>query len=266
MKGRAAVALQPLLSLIASALLVDTLVTVSLAGAPPRRAALRSSRPEDHRVASPSASPPPGLPAAHLWAFGPSTTPLEEEALERTLERTVVARARLEVERGVRYDASYVVIPFPNGDVPSDVGACADLVVRSFRAVGVDLQSLVQDDMASHPEEYAGKAGDPNIDHRRVSVLFVYFQRHALSLGDVMAGATDGFHPADVLFFARANGASPTHIAMVSDRVGPRGWPLILQNGGPVATESDAIDRMVRIGHFRLPLPRLGLALPKASR
>lgn len=260
MKGRAAVALQPLLSLIASALLVDTLVTVSLAGAPPR-AALRSSRPEDHHVASPSASPQPGMPAARAWAFGPSSAPPEDEAFERALERTIVARARLEVERGVRYDASYVVIPFPYGDVPSDVGACADLVVRSFRTVGVDLQSLVQDDMAAYPEEYAGKAGDPNIDHRRVSVLFVYFQRHALALGDVMAA-----RPADVLFFARANGSSPTHVAMVSDRVGPRGWPLILQNGGPVATESDAIDRMVRIGHFRLPLPRLGLSLPKASR
>ncbi len=260
MKGRAAVALQPLLSVIASALLVDTLVTVSLASAPPRASA-RPSRPEDHRVASPSASHH-GLPAAHAWAFGPSPTPPEEDAVERALARTVVARARLEVERGVRYDASYVVIPFPNGDIPPDVGACADLIVRSFRAVGVDLQSLVQDDVAAFPADYAGKAGDPNIDHRRVSVLFVYFQRHALWLGDLMAGA----RPADVLFFARANGSSPTHVAMVSDRVGPRGWPLILQNGGPAATESDAIDRMVLLGHFRLPLPRLGLPLPKTSR
>jgi hypothetical protein len=39
----------------------------------------------------------------------------------------------------------------------------------------------------------------------------------------------------------------------VSNEVGPRGLPLILQNGGPRATESDVLDHGTLVGHFRFP-------------
>ncbi|MEM9140551.1 MAG: DUF1287 domain-containing protein, partial [Pseudomonadota bacterium] len=37
----------------------------------------------------------------------------------------------------VIYDPSYVSIPFPGGDVPAHTGVCTDVVIRSYRAIGI---------------------------------------------------------------------------------------------------------------------------------
>jgi uncharacterized protein YijF (DUF1287 family) len=36
------------------------------------------------------------------------------------------------------YDPQYVKLGYPNGDVPIGHGTCTDVVVRAFRAIGVD--------------------------------------------------------------------------------------------------------------------------------
>ena len=47
-------------------------------------------------------------------------------------------------DHSVVYDPSYRQIPYPNGDVPKNVGVCTDVVVRAFRkAFGWDLQKSV---------------------------------------------------------------------------------------------------------------------------
>ena len=51
-----------------------------------------------------------------------------------------LTRARLEAARHVSYDASYRKVVYPGGDVPETVGACTDVLIRSLRAAGVDLQ------------------------------------------------------------------------------------------------------------------------------
>ena len=100
------------------------------------------------------------------------------------LERFVAAA----VERThhiVRYDGSYVRIPYPGGDVPASTGVCTDEVIRAYRAVGIDLQKEVHIDMLNHPSAYPRKWGnssraselassDTNIDHRRVPNLMVF--------------------------------------------------------------------------------------------
>jgi uncharacterized protein YijF (DUF1287 family) len=173
-------------------------------------------------------------------------------------ELAIVERARKEVERKVRYDSSFRLLSgYPNGDIPADRGACTDVVIRSFRAVNVDLQQLVHDDVKSSPDVY-GHTADWQLDHRRVSTLHTYFTRHALSL-ETDVRARDSFRPGDVVFFSwkRCPASSrfpcvPQHVAIVSDRLGRRGSPLLLQNGGPYATESDGLDHGTLVGHFRL--------------
>ncbi len=32
----------------------------------------------------------------------------------------------------VRYDGSYITISYPDGDVPSNIGVCTDVVIRSY--------------------------------------------------------------------------------------------------------------------------------------
>jgi uncharacterized protein YijF (DUF1287 family) len=39
---------------------------------------------------------------------------------------------------------------------------------------------------------------------------------------------------------------------VVSDRIGPRGIPLLLHNMGPTAREDDVLDAWTELGHFRL--------------
>lgn len=198
--------------------------------------------------------------AAQPEQASPATSVVVHANPARTLpapaEQAIVARARLEVERGVQYDASYHVLPsFPNGDLPPDRGACTDVVIRAFRSVDVDLQSLVYEDVAGAPSVY-GHAPDWNVDHRRVTTLHAFFARHALSLSTDARDAAS-FRPGDVVFFAwkrcvRSFPCLPEHVGVVSDRIGPRGLPLVIQNGGPQAIESDSLDHGTLVGHFRL--------------
>ena len=59
----------------------------------------------------------------------------------------LVAAAVAQTAHAVRYDGAYRRIPYPMGDVPSDVGVCTDVVIRAYRAVGIDLQQRVHEDM-----------------------------------------------------------------------------------------------------------------------
>jgi len=70
---------------------------------------------------------------------------LPEAAIERT-------------HHSVRYDPAYVRIPYPGGDVPSDTGVCANEVIRSYHALGIDLQKEVQEGMQSNFWRYPNHA------------------------------------------------------------------------------------------------------------
>jgi uncharacterized protein YijF (DUF1287 family) len=54
----------------------------------------------------------------------------------------------------VRYVPDYVKIGYPGGDVPADTGVCTDEIIRIYRAVGVDLQKEVHEDMLQSLPEY----------------------------------------------------------------------------------------------------------------
>ena len=34
----------------------------------------------------------------------------------------------------------YFSIPYPNGDVPDGIGVCTDVIIRTYRLLGLDLQ------------------------------------------------------------------------------------------------------------------------------
>ncbi|WP_434340007.1 DUF1287 domain-containing protein [Motilimonas cestriensis] len=116
-----------------------------------------------------------------IWANS-FTDNLVEAALYRTTQE-------------VRYDGRYISIPYPNGDVPANIGVCTDVLVRSYRALGIDLQQLVHQDMAANFSAYPSKRiwgltrTDRNIDHRRVPNLQTFFSRHGQVLPISQNGA-----------------------------------------------------------------------------
>jgi hypothetical protein len=65
--------------------------------------------------------------------------------------------------------------------VPASIGVCTDVVIRAYRALGIDLQQRVHEDMRSafsaYPRQWGLRAPDSNIDHRRVPNLQAFFRR-----------------------------------------------------------------------------------------
>lgn len=191
-------------------------------------------------------------PPSFVSAF---TSTVSRTALTSIEEGRIVARARLEIEQVTTYDNSWMQTnQYPMGDVPQNRGACTDVVVRSLREIGVDLQELVHDDIVKDMHAYGVTAVDNDIDHRRVSTMHTFFVRNAVSLTtDLHKKAT--WHPGDIVFYAYsfAKGAPAEHVAVISDKMGPRGLPFVIENGGPEPLEHDSLGlgRGKIIGHFR---------------
>src|SRR5215831_3217748 len=80
--------------------------------------------------------------------------------------KRLVAAAIERTHHTVRYVSAYVRIPYPNGDVPADTGVCTDEIIRSYRAVGVDLQKEVHEDMvqnfAAYPSQKRWRLNHPD--------------------------------------------------------------------------------------------------------
>jgi uncharacterized protein YijF (DUF1287 family) len=172
----------------------------------------------------------------------------------------IVSRARLEVTRGVTYDPAYVRLSFrdeadtgrsvyPGGDLDPSRGVCTDVVIRGMRAVRIDLQERVHEDILTRPHAYTTvTAPDANIDHRRVGPLLTYLRGHAIAVSDVDVRAGDIV----VFAFHACPACTPDHIGIVSDRQGSRGRPLVIHNVGPKPSEDDVLDSWTRLGVFRL--------------
>lgn len=164
----------------------------------------------------------------------------------------LVAAARSQVGVTLLYDASYQSIAYPMGDVPPERGVCTDVVIRAFRALGIDLQREVHDDMARHfaayPQAWGLSRPDRNIDHRRVPNLATWFTRqgHARAITDDPADYQAG----DVVAWHLDNGRP--HIGIVSDRRSRDGARLlVIHNIGWGAQEEDVLFDYRITGHFR---------------
>lgn len=169
----------------------------------------------------------------------------------------LVAAARAQSWIPVLYDPSYRKIDYPMGDVPWYRGVCTDVVVRAYRALGMDLQELVHRSGVG--------TGDTNIDHRRVDVLRRYLARHGQSL----PGGKDpsAFRPGDLVTFHVPGGTfSKTHIAIVSDRKSATGVPLVIHNRGLGVWEEDWLFSERITGHYRLGPPAPGGRSASAAR
>lgn len=156
----------------------------------------------------------------------------------------------------VRYDPAYVRIPYPGGDVPAETGVCSDEVIRAYRAVGVDLQKEVHEDMLAHRSAYPRKwavprtngGTDTNIDHRRVPNLMAFFSRKGQSLP--LAHDANAYQPGDVVAWNLGGGI--THIGIVVDQKSPEsGRYLIVHNIGAGPQMEDVLFSWKIIGHYR---------------
>jgi hypothetical protein len=154
----------------------------------------------------------------------------------------LAAAARSQLSEFVIYNDRYTRLKYPMGDVHPMYGVCTDVVIRAYRALGLDLQELVQKTKTG--------SGDPNIDHRRVDTLRKFFSRFGESL-PITTFAED-YKPGDIVTYWRPqNRHSRTHIAVVSDVTGPSGRPLIIHNRGWGPQQEDGLFVDEITGHYR---------------
>lgn len=150
----------------------------------------------------------------------------------------------------VRYISDYVRIPYPGGDVPADTGVCTDEVVRSYRALGIDLQKEVHEDMLRDFNVYPHgreRGPDTNIDHRRVPNLMVFFARHGITLP--ITSDPRAYSPGDIVAWNLGGGI--THIGIVVSQRGRSGSYMVVHNIGRGPQMEDVLFNWKIIGHYR---------------
>jgi uncharacterized protein len=153
-----------------------------------------------------------------------------------------------------------VRLAYPGGDVPADTGVCTDEIIRSYRAVGVDLQKEVHEDMLQNFGAYRRKwhwlsaAPDSNIDHRRVPNLMVFFGRKGQTLP--ITNRSEGYSPGDLVTWDLGGGVP--HIGILVDRKSPQsGRYMIVHNIGPGPQMEDVLFNWKITGHYRYFGPQL---------
>ncbi|HLY60994.1 MAG TPA: DUF1287 domain-containing protein [Terriglobia bacterium] len=187
-------------------------------------------------------------PVFSLGQSSPGQTGARHEFLKKLVDAAVEQTRHV-----VRYDSEYVRIPYPGGDVPADTGVCADVVIRAYRAAGVDLQKEVHEDMKRHfsqypaEEEWGQRHPDASIDHRRVPNLMAFFSRHGEVLS--ISNQAGDYAPGDLVTWDIA--ANLPHIGIVVDQKSASGRYLIVHNIGQGPQKEDVLFGWKITGHYR---------------
>jgi uncharacterized protein YijF (DUF1287 family) len=190
-----------------------------------------------------------------VWSIWSLASPQAlTSVLRQQFAKRLVAAAIERTRHPVRYVSDYVRIPYPNGDVPTDTGVCTDEIIRSYRAVGVDLQKEVHEDMVRNFTAYPNQKRwrldhpDSNIDHRRVPNLMVFFQRKGETLA-ITNRATD-YSPGELVTWDLGRGVP--HIGIVVDQKARRSdHYMVVHNIGEGPKMEDVLFNWKITGHYR---------------
>ena len=152
----------------------------------------------------------------------------------------------------VQYDSRYFQIDYPYGDIPAGKGVCTDVIIRTYRKFGIDLQKEVHMDMASnfnkYPKNWGLKHPDKNIDHRRVPNLMTFFSRHGIE--NQITNVANNYKPGDIVCWDLGGGI--THIGIVTGKKSiDKKRNLIVHNIGAGQVLEDCLFNFKIIGHYR---------------
>lgn len=166
--------------------------------------------------------------------------------------RTVVNACVAQVGVTVSYDPAYTRLAYPMGDIDISRGVCTDVIIRGFRAAGIDLQRLIHEDMrdnfSRYPARWGLKKPDPNIDHRRVPNIAAYLKRKGKQIPVTQADTS--YVPGDIVTWIIPGNLD--HIGIVSDtRVDGTSRYAVVHNIGRGAQLEDVLFAYTITGHFR---------------
>lgn len=172
----------------------------------------------------------------------------------KTFEEKLSHAAISIIDPTIEYDPAYFSIAYPNGDIPKNKGVCTDVIIRSYRKLGIDLQKEVHEDMIANFSEYPNleKWGmtktDPNIDHRRVPNLEVFFERKGQKL---LVNQDPSIYKTGEIVTWMINEKLP-HIGIVTDKKSrDRKRNLIVHNVGNGQVLEDCLFAYKIVGHYK---------------
>ena len=173
---------------------------------------------------------------------------------QRAFLEKLSAAAIERTHHAVRYDPQYVRIPYPGGDVPAGTGVCSDEVIRAYRALGIDLQKEVHEDIVANFSVYPNQRRwllahpDSNIDHRRVPNLMVFFSRKGTPLP--ISTRAEDYAPGELVTWDLGGGVP--HIGIVVDRKSAQiGRYIVVHNIGEGPMMEDVLFSWKITGHYR---------------
>lgn len=176
------------------------------------------------------------------------------ESFENSFANSLAKAAAERTQQRITYDGRYFAIDYPNGDIPTNLGVCTDVIIRSYRTLGIDLQQLIHEDMRANFQRYPAKRiwgqnkPDTNIDHRRVPNLETFFARHGQRLQTTLSSAD--YLPGDIVSW-RLPGSNLAHIGIISAHTSNEGVPLVIHNIGQGPKLEDVLFAYSLAGHFR---------------
>lgn len=164
----------------------------------------------------------------------------------------ILAGAREEVKRKVKYHSAYYVGGYP----PENEGVCTDVIWRALQNAGYNLKAAMDTDIKKNTKAYKGSVTkpDPNIDFRRVKNQLVYFKSYAKTLTSEVipfdAENASQWQGGDIVVLEDTD-----HIAIISDQRRRDGVPYVIHNGTDFPREEDRLLTWYRqgkiVGHFR---------------
>lgn len=180
---------------------------------------------------------------------------------EDTFSASLAAAALKRTEQNIVYDPTYYQISFPGGDIPANKGTCTEVLIRSYRSLGIDLQKEVNEDMSrsfrQYPQLWNLRGPDTNIDHRRVPNLQRFFSRKGESLP--LSSSPSDYRSGDLVAWRLLDGA--THIGIVVPGPGSKSSePWIVHNIGSGPKWEDGLFSYDIIGHYRYSPPTAPVA------
>ncbi|RPI72839.1 MAG: DUF1287 domain-containing protein [Desulfobacteraceae bacterium] len=192
-----------------------------------------------------------------------------DQALNRSayLSEKILEGAQKQLERPALYTqeaCAIIKMDYPWGDISKDQAVCTDIVIRALRYAALDLQTLLHEDILTHPDDYRAGIQKPNyhIDHRRTRNLQLYLQKHSMNLSKEMNPQTlNEWRPGDIVTLDTgiANGTVYDHIGIVDRVVNEKGFPKLI-NIWTIGYSTDSMNLLGGsypqvVGHFRMTHP-----------
>lgn len=176
-----------------------------------------------------------------------------QETVPKTFQEKLADAAISIIDPTISYDPTYYSIKYPNGDIPANKGVCTDVIIRSYRKLGIDLQKEVHEDMKANFLKYPSlkKWGltktDTNIDHRRVPNLEMFFERKGTKL--IISTDPKEYKTGEIVTWM-INNKLP-HIGIVTNKKSADGKRnLLVHNVGGGQVLEDCLFDYKIVGHY----------------